>query len=70
MKKVFFYKNRPANAGTPKKEIIQIDKLTNEIIQIFPSISEAMRKTNIKGIKDCLSNRQKTSGGFIWKYLN
>jgi hypothetical protein len=29
-----------------------------------------MRKTNIKGIKDCLSNRQKTSGGFIWKYLN
>jgi|694.fasta_scaffold00083_119 group I intron endonuclease len=68
--KSFFYKNRPANAGTPKKEIIQIDKLTNEIIQIFPSISEAMRKTNIKGIKDCLSNRQKTSGGFIWKYLN
>jgi group I intron endonuclease len=68
--KSFFYKNRPANAGTPKKGIIQIDKLTNEIIQIFPSINEAMRKTNIKAIKDCLSNRQKTSGGFIWKYLN
>jgi group I intron endonuclease len=66
--KSFFYKNRPVNAGRPKKEIIQIDKLTNEIVQVFSSINEAIRKTNIKAIKDCLSNRQKTSGGFIWKY--
>lgn len=67
--KSFFYKNRPINAGIPPKKIAQVDKNTNETIQIFESINDAIRKTNITAIKDCLGGRQKTSGGFIWKYI-
>ena len=50
--------------------IFQIDKETNEIIQMYPSISEAKRQTNINNISACLNGRQKTAGGFKWKYVN
>jgi hypothetical protein len=29
-----------------------------------------MRETNITSIKEVLHKRQKTAGGFIWKYLD
>ena len=45
-------------------------KETNEIIQMYPSISEATRQTNINNISTCLNGRQKTAGGFKWKYVN
>lgn len=58
-----------------KKGIIsvkQIDKNTNEIINIYPSISEAERRTNID--HTCIINvckgKQKTAGGYKWAYFN
>lgn len=43
--------------------------LENELIKEFNSIKEAMDETNIKSIKQVLYGKQKTAGGFIWKYL-
>jgi len=50
-----------------QKSIIQLDK---NLIQIneFYSLTEAVIKTNIKGIGNALTNRAKTAGGYIWKY--
>lgn len=55
---------------TKTKKIAQIDKKGNTIKTYF-SLSEASRQTGIslKAISRCATNRSKTSGGFIWKYV-
>jgi len=44
--------------------------LDGELIKSFNSIVEAMKDTKILSIKEVLYNKQKTAGGFIWKYLD
>jgi len=39
-------------------------------IKEYNSIIEAIKETNITSIKAVLYNKQKTAGGFIWKYPN
>ena len=52
-------------------EVLQIDKKTNQIVQKFKSPAEASKITGISnvGITNCCNNKQKTSGNFIWKYV-
>ena len=62
----------------PKKIVAQIDKNTNEIIKIWPSIIEACKGLDIQdtgGVsKVCLKTSDKngyipkTSGGYVWRY--
>lgn len=52
------------------KQILQLDKDTNKIIQIFPSISAAARKLNLSGtsgIRRALKNKESTAYGYKWK---
>jgi hypothetical protein len=53
------------------KTIIQFD-INKNILAEFDSIKEASEKTGIikQNISAVLSNRRKTSGGFIWEYKN
>ena len=44
--------------------------LEGELIKGHTSIVEAKRETNVTSIKEVLHKRQKTAGGFIWKYLD
>ncbi len=44
--------------------------IDDKLVKEFNSISEAMNETGIKTIKKVLYGKQKTSGGFIWKYLD
>lgn len=44
--------------------------ISGELIEEHDSIVEAMEKTKVKGIKEVLYKKQKTSGGFLWKYLD
>jgi hypothetical protein len=37
-------------------------------IKEYKTIIQAIKETNIKSIKEVLYNKQKTAGGFIWKY--
>jgi hypothetical protein len=52
-----------------RKSIIQMDDLGN-VIQMFPSIRNAEKVTNInrRCIKWCLDGEQKHAGGFCWIY--
>ena len=49
--------------------IIQYD-LNMNLIKEYPSIAIASKETGINkcNISACIKNRQKTAGGFIWKY--
>lgn len=44
--------------------------LDGEILQVFDSLTNAEKLTNIslKAISRCLNGKSKTSGGYIWKY--
>ena len=51
------------------KPVLQIDKITGEIVKDYPSITEASRLTNISagGISSNINNRSKSSGGYLWE---
>ena len=51
------------------KKILQLND-NNEVINIFPSISEASRKLNVsyQAISDCLRRKQLHSAGYKWEY--
>ena len=67
-----------SNYGTARKRmiekiqkvVIQIDKNTNVIINIFPSLMEAERQTgyNHGHICKCCKGKLKTTGGYKWSY--
>lgn len=51
------------------KKVKQLNQ-NNDIINIFESVTEASKRTNILQcrISNCLNNRQKTAGGYHWQY--
>ena len=73
----FDYKARTANfdykakAEKCKKPIIQFD-LQGNFIKQWDSVTKVGIKLNITptNIVNCLKGRQKTGGGYIWKYAN
>jgi hypothetical protein len=52
------------------KQIKQIDIKTNKTIKTFYSMNEASRQIHISqsSISLCCNGKQKTAGGYIWKY--
>lgn len=59
------------NAGLIKlyrRKIAQYN-LNGELIKAYDSIVSAHKETGVKGIKEVLYKKQKSSGGFLWKYL-
>lgn len=50
--------------------VIQKDKITKEIIKIYPSAAQAHRETGINNIIACLKGRQQSAGGYIWEYAS
>lgn len=53
-------------SGPPKKPILQYSK-EGEFIKEWSSASD-VQFVNRKSIVECLSGRNKTAGGFVWKY--
>ena len=53
------------------KPVLQCDPETKEPIAEFPSQSEAQRATGVPQpqISACVSGRQPTAGGFVWKLV-
>ena len=49
------------------KPILQLS-LNGDIIKRWDSATEAKKMLGIKTIPDCLRNRCKTAGGYVWKY--
>lgn len=54
------------------KRVAKIDVVTNEILTIYNSASEAARANNMKNesISKCCRGERKTSGGFKWTYIS
>ena len=51
------------------KPVLQFD-LNNNFINRYESMREAEKQLKIKHIYDCCNGKLKTSGGFIWRYVN
>ncbi len=55
------------NNGQPK-QVAKIDIDTGEVIEIYTSVAEA-KKTNKGDIQACACGRNKSAGGYAWKYI-
>lgn len=53
------------------KKIAMIDLKTKDVIKQFAGAAEAGRylKIDASGISRCACGKQKSAGGYIWKYL-
>ena len=60
---------RHKDGGKKKRKIIQYDKYGN-FIKTWNSVADARSTLGINNIFACLNNRQKSAGGYIWKYAN
>jgi len=50
--------------------VAKINLITNEIIEIYPSTSEAEKKNKCHThIKDVCHGKRKSAGGYGWKYI-
>ena len=60
------------NVGLIKVYVRKVGQcnLNEELVKEYNSIVEAIKTTGIKSIKEVLYNKQKTAGGFLWKYLD
>lgn len=64
------YGNRGANNPISKK-VLQINKITGEIIKQWDCIKEAKEELKINtNISSVCKGKRKTAGGFIWRYAN
>lgn len=54
--------------GKRAKPIAQYALNGLDLIKVWSSQKEARKSTGISSIWDCLSGRQNTAGGFVWKY--
>jgi hypothetical protein len=55
-----------------RKPVLMLDKITNQILKEFSSISEASSFINRTqpSLSECLTKPNSTCGGFKWKYKN
>ena len=52
------------------RSVAKIDPKTNEILQVYSSVSEAERENNIpRHIGAVCKGKRKTAGGFKWEYI-
>lgn len=56
-------------SGKPYKKVNQYDK-NMKLIKTWDSITQAIRETNIKNIIAVCRGKQKTAGGYIWRYYD
>jgi hypothetical protein len=52
--------------------VLKIDRYTGKILEEFPSIREAEKKTGVanQSISKCCKGKLKSAGGFAWRYKN
>lgn len=56
--------------GKCSKAVLQIDKLTGQVIGEFPSVREVQRQLGYsnKNISKCCIGKRKSAYNFIWRY--
>ena len=55
-------------ASKNKKQVLQIDPITKEIVKEYTSLTEATQLTGINNIHRCITGGRKTAGNYEWKY--
>lgn len=73
IRKILYKNNIPIDRfSNLRKSVAKLDKDTEEIIAVYPSISEAERqnKTTNHHVGAVCSGKRKTAGGYKWKFCS
>jgi len=60
--------SKKGTVSSKRKEVLQIDPKTKEIIKTFDSLLSAIKETRINNIHRCITQKRKTAGNYEWKY--
>jgi len=62
---------RSEDAGIPKKRVAQISLTSGSILNIFDSVREAGRNSNVpdSNISMCANRKIKSAGGYLWRFV-
>lgn len=62
--------DKPHQQPKLRKQVVQLDKNTGDIIQVYESLTEAHLATqiNLANIGQVCNGKRQTAGGFKWKY--
>lgn len=63
-------KNAETTRKSHNKPVLQFNKETGEVIKEWQCAADAWRETgiNFKSISSCCNGRQKSAGGYVWRY--
>lgn len=64
-------KGKFGSENPSSKKVAQYDKQTNELIKIWDSIADIERELGINhsNISKCCKGKQKSAGGYVWRYV-
>lgn len=54
--------------GTQRRQVLQIDPESGEILKIWKSTREPQKALGISNVSSVCNGKRKTMGGYIWKY--
>jgi hypothetical protein len=57
-----------AMLAATRKPVERICLKTGLVLEVFSSLNECMRKTGLSSVRHCVTDIQKSTGGFGWRY--
>lgn len=63
-----YLKGRYGNDNPFSKKVVQVDKITGDIIKRFDSIADAEKETGASGVSSSCIEKSNIAGGFIWVF--
>ncbi len=62
--------SHPHAVALRSKRVLQLDKDTEEVVAVYPSIKSAEMAMNTSYVGKCCHGKQKTTAGYKWKFEN
>lgn len=57
-----------AMLASTRRPVEKICMETGKVLMTYPSLNESMRDTGLTSIRHCVTGKQKSTGGFAWRY--
>lgn len=59
-----------AMLAATRRPVEKVCLSTGNVIETYQSLNESMRCTGLSSIRHCVSGKQKSTGGFAWRYAD
>lgn len=65
-----YAKSVNAMLAVTRRPVAKICLATGNVVEVYPSLNDSMRNTGLSSIRHCVSGKQRSTGGFAWRYAD